>query len=323
MAKTASNSTLGAGSDFTAHGPARGFRSGDRDDSGMKLGGAERAGLFGGFFNPSRLAGAGIGTLVGGPIGGLIGGLIGGGFTSPRDLVDGGGPGASGPQFQGGLLSGLLNRAGVSPLGQGRRAQMAASPDLAPQGTRPMPAGATPVAERSFVPQQPASPTMAQPAPVTRPLTAQDVDMLTRAGMGFDAQVGLPATPEELAFLDARTGGVGPSAMTSVAQPGMNVMSDGEAFLRQNIAGVPAIGRPYVDTPQTDPRVDRSYRTMVPPTPQIQGFRPFPSTTTAPAVDPANLPAGSTYMPANQFTRDQLRAYRDMQARAAGGLLGR
>jgi hypothetical protein len=42
-----------------------------------------------------------------------------GGYTSIRDMFDGGGRGASGPTFQGGLMSGVLNAAGISPYGQG------------------------------------------------------------------------------------------------------------------------------------------------------------------------------------------------------------
>lgn len=45
-----------------------------------------------------------------------VGGL--GGYGGLRDMVDGGGPGASGPDFQGGPLSGTLNRIGVNPMGQ-------------------------------------------------------------------------------------------------------------------------------------------------------------------------------------------------------------
>jgi hypothetical protein len=40
-----------------------------------------------------------------------------GGFTSVRDMFDGGGPGRSGTTFSGGPLSGVLNRVGIDPLG--------------------------------------------------------------------------------------------------------------------------------------------------------------------------------------------------------------
>lgn len=40
-------------------------------------------------------------------------------FNSFRDMIDGGGPGRSGPTFQGGIMSAGLSRAGISPA-QGR-----------------------------------------------------------------------------------------------------------------------------------------------------------------------------------------------------------
>lgn len=49
--------------------------------------------------------------------GGVSAPSAGGGFTSIRDMFDGGGPGRSGTTFSGGPLSGALNRAGISPIG--------------------------------------------------------------------------------------------------------------------------------------------------------------------------------------------------------------
>jgi len=47
-----------------------------------------------------------------------MGGAIGGGeYTSLKDVLDGGGAGAEGPQFEGGLLSGVANAIGIKPLG--------------------------------------------------------------------------------------------------------------------------------------------------------------------------------------------------------------
>jgi len=346
MAKTASNSTLGAGSDFTAQGPARGFRSGDRDDSGMKMGGAERAGLFGGgnflggLFgppSPGRMVGAGIGTMVGGPIGGLLGGMLGSragggggqqfGYTDPQgnrvsalqDMINGGGAGMAGNTFQGGLLSGLLNTMGVRPAGyRDRQPTMRPQmrPDNAPSVMAPSPAS-TP--STSFTPAATPSPTQFEPIDIAGPVRALPPPA--------QPQLSLANLPSATSRYMAQYGisNPGPSAMTTAPmQPGMNVMPDnGETFMRQNIAVVPALSNPMATTPQTDPRVSRSYRTMVPSTPQIQGFRPFPDTTPPRAVNPASLPAGSTYIPANQFTRNASSAYRDMQLRAlaAQGLL--
>lgn len=86
--------------------------------------------------------------------GGLLGGLFGGGQRTPQagdgalfgynsfnDMIDGGGPGASGDRFQGGGLYSLLANVIARPR---RAAQMPASPALAPQGAG-LPAGATPL----------------------------------------------------------------------------------------------------------------------------------------------------------------------------------
>lgn len=82
-----------------------------------------------------------------------------GGFSSFRDMFDGGGAGRSGGSFEGGPLSGILNRTGVTPRGS------SAGPVVSP--TRPAP---RPVVS----PPRPAvSPTRPQPRPTPpRPKTA-------------------------------------------------------------------------------------------------------------------------------------------------------
>lgn len=341
--------------------------------------GSDRSGREAGFaaLNEARPVRSGLGGLLGGIFGGQRqgGGLF--GYTGLRDMVDGAGPGASGPQFRGGLYSGLLNTIGVSPLGQGRRGLSSAQPAQRPM--RPAPAGGSPQDERSFTPQQQSGgSTTTLPSAASRPLTAQDIMRLQSVGMAQNAMIGEAATPEEQQFLNARMGqsavpsatnrymsnygmtpammgtmalpapqapppnpallpratpDIGelrnylsgqPSAMSSMTQPGMNVMNDGETFLRQNIAAVPVIDTPYVTTPQTDPRVDGRYTAIRRPTPQIEGFRPFRTQTTpAPAPNAMNIAAADRYLPPDPFRANQLRAYRDVQARMAAGLLGR
>jgi hypothetical protein len=68
--------------------------------------------------------GGGTGKPAGGGSGGMTGHGPGvmpsggtGGYTGIGDMFNGGGPGASGPDFQGGPLSGLLNGIGVNPIG--------------------------------------------------------------------------------------------------------------------------------------------------------------------------------------------------------------
>lgn len=193
------NGTLGAGSDFNVQGPAEGFRDGGRDDMGNKVGAVEQGGgLLGGFFNPGRMAGAGIGTLIGGPIGGLLGGLIGSGMgrggqrgswgytdaqgnrvSAARDMIDGGGRGRFGDRFEGGLLSGIGNSLGIRPAGyRARQAQGGAQ--MTPDQIRAEMAGQAP---RSFAPQpaEPASPSMTPASPA--PMTPANIPMSAQPGM--------------------------------------------------------------------------------------------------------------------------------------------
>jgi len=66
---------------------------------------------------PNAYSGGGSGSTVG--IDRNDGGGGGGGFTGLRDMVNGGGPGAAGPTFQGGPTAMALNTLGVRPLGSG------------------------------------------------------------------------------------------------------------------------------------------------------------------------------------------------------------
>jgi len=100
-----------------------------------------------------------LGGRAGGPVfgggGGLLGGFFGGGgqrtpqagdgalfgYNNFNDMIDGGGPGASGDRFQGGGLYSLLANVFARPR---QPAQMQAGPGLAPQGTGMPAAMATP-----------------------------------------------------------------------------------------------------------------------------------------------------------------------------------
>ncbi len=68
-------------------------------------------------------------------------------YLSLLDMFDGGGAGASGSEFKGGPVSGLLNRMGVKPAGY---AQRTASADVIP-------------------PRRPQAPMAVRPAPTPRP----------------------------------------------------------------------------------------------------------------------------------------------------------
>lgn len=82
--------------------------------SGGSSGGTGSMGLPNPFPNKPNYGGI-VGGLVGGPVGYLAGSLIGGKATGPADFINGGGLGASGDKFEGGLTSGAMNLLGVTP----------------------------------------------------------------------------------------------------------------------------------------------------------------------------------------------------------------
>lgn len=90
---------------------------------GLSYGGAPTSGGPAG----GPIPGSGSGVNGAGPGGGegggggyaprqAVGGVT-GAYTGLRDMVNGGGPGAAGADFQGGLLSGPMNRLGINPVG--------------------------------------------------------------------------------------------------------------------------------------------------------------------------------------------------------------
>lgn len=90
-------------------------------------------------------------------------------YISLLDMFDGGGAGASGSEFKGGPVSGLLNRMGVRPAGY---AQRTASADVMP-------------------PRRPQAPMAVRPAPVSveSPNPPMSVTPLVYSGRG---SVGMP-----------------------------------------------------------------------------------------------------------------------------------
>ena len=91
-------------------------------------GGAGKSGVAGGFWNKALPV---IGGLIGGPIGAMAGSALqrneaGQGYTGVKDMLNGGGQGASGPEFMGGQYSKGLNMSPINPLqGQAKGIAMA------------------------------------------------------------------------------------------------------------------------------------------------------------------------------------------------------
>ena len=93
-------------------------------------GGGGRGG--GGSNNRNRGNGAGINGFNG-DTSRNYGANNGGGYTSIRDMFDGGGAGQSGDTFSGGPLSGTLNRIGVRPIGSSAARAATPTPTPAPR----------------------------------------------------------------------------------------------------------------------------------------------------------------------------------------------
>lgn len=102
----------------------------------------------------------------------MSGSIIPADYISMRDMVDGGGPGASGADFKGGPFSDILNRVGVEPLGynpsqQQQRPQARPMPQQQPQmatrGYAPPPVSVSPLQPQTpSMPQDPPSRSMPQ-----------------------------------------------------------------------------------------------------------------------------------------------------------------
>lgn len=90
-------------------------------------------GLGGGGGNGGTNWGQVAGGLIGGVPGALAGSVIGQGYHwNPIDMINGGGPGASGGDFIGGPFSNALNKLGVNPYGSADRATGSVAPPPRP-----------------------------------------------------------------------------------------------------------------------------------------------------------------------------------------------
>lgn len=155
-------------------------------------------------------------------------------FLGLLDMLDGGGKGQAGAQFEGGLFSGLLNQLGIKPLGQGGQAQQVAAPAAASASSAPMRAG----------------PAIAPAPPVTTPVPVQTPGLSYGLGQP-EIPAGMGQTP--LAFGQPNMGGQAafPSIMDLRAAEKQAKQDEAAAWLEfamSHPTAVPAAkGGPAVD----------------------------------------------------------------------------
>lgn len=219
---------------------------------GNVLGGPQSDG--GGMLSPGRIAGGALGGALFGPVGGILGSILGGQIGRNRQPV------AMPDETAASLMA---------PVTAPAPAPAPVAPALASEmyGMTSMPA-----------------------------LTAEQIRLLREMGIDTDAMAGEPASHSELAALlrgpGALLGVGGPNAMTTAPmQPGMNVMPDGETFLRQNLAVIPAMTGPSMNMPQTDigtvrPFVSRSTGRI----PPMMDMPPMRGVTNPPPMSAMLLP---------------------------------
>jgi hypothetical protein len=266
-----------------------------------------------------------IGNALGGPGGFNRGNDNGGGFISPGGLLGGAIGGAFFGPF-GGLLGGLLGRQ------MGRNRQAVPTPD----------GGAASLMAPATAPR-PAVPTMRPPQLNTAPvnsahtLTQQDIELLQKIGLAFNAMPGEPATQQEIdalgryptpmgAPMSAQPGFLSPPASTTATTDPRLLpiptpdIADLEAYLSGQptvMATSPMLSVPAMTSPRmTMPQPDRGIISTLPPRPSsrippMQGFLPVMD-----IRPPPPAPAGMN-LPVNPGAAEANRAYIEMLRRAA------
>ena len=267
-----------------------------------------------------------IGNALGGPGGFSRGNDNGGGFISPGGLLGGAIGGAFfGPL--GGLLGGLLGRQ------MGRGQQAVPTPD---SGAASLMAPA--MAPRPTVPTM--RPTQLNTAPVNsaHTLTQQDIELLQKIGLAFNAMPGEPATQQEIdalgryptpmgAPMSAQPGFLSPPASTTATTDPrlLPIPTPDIADLEAYLSGQPTVmaTSPMLSVPamtssrMTMPQPDRGIISPLPPRPSsrippMQGFLPVKTDIRPPRPAPPGMatPPNAGVAAANQ-------AYLEMLRRAA------
>lgn len=210
---------------FDGGGPGR---SGERFEGGGILSSIGNA--FGGpregGFNAGRAVGSLAGGAIAGPIGGLLGGILGQGMGRGFGYTDAAGNVVSARQD-------MLDGGGRGMAGDTFQGGLL-SGILNAMRVRPM----------GFDARQQAVTAPAPTPEVTRSAVSPAMPMRPMARPMRPAAPAAPYAPP--------------------MQPGMSVMPDGETFLRQNIAAIPAIDRPMMDMPTTMTAPPRMSAPMAP-----------------------------------------------------------
>lgn len=195
----------GVGRDGGLHGgsgggvsASRGGGFGGGSGSSGSAGAGRGGGIFGGYTSVKDMfdgGGPGASGARGGALG-AVGGIF-GGYTGLRDMVNGGGPGAAGPSYSGGPMAGIGNALGIGPFG-GAPGTRDAAPAAAPVGFRGNYEGAE--ARKMLTP----APSAAAPsAPVTPALSGEEVSRMneersrvpTYEAGGYVGKGGAPIRP--------------------------------------------------------------------------------------------------------------------------------
>ena len=222
-----------------------------------------------------RFEGGGLLSSFGNALGGPGGRARGQGFgytdaagnvVSPGiDMINGGGRGRAGSQFEGGLLSAVLNSLGVRPYGyvDPEQAITAGMDETAPS--------------LMASPAAPTRPTMRPPQPVGMDgmpaLTADQIRILREMGIDVGGMEGEPASHSELAALLRSPGALlsmdNPSVPRPYApqNPGATIQPDGSSMPRYDVPTTSG-----VNMGQSDIGTVRPFTSRVPTRMPMQGF---------------------------------------------------
>jgi hypothetical protein len=227
-------------------------------------------------------------------------------FRGLLDMIDGGGAGRSGDEFEGGLLSEVLNAMGVRPFGYDERQERMAR-------MRPVMATTAP----TYQPQPAVAPMPTQPATqdygmTPMPLlTADQIRLLQELGIDVGGMEGEPASHSEIAALLRAPGALlsmdNPQVgrMYAPPNPGATIQPDGSSMPRYDVPTTSG-----VSIGQSDIGTVRPFASRVPTRMPMPDFQPVMN------ILPPPVPIGMN-LPVNPDAAEANRAYIEMLLRAA------